>query len=257
MRTSMLILLMIAATGIFGQNKAVFIEPYHLEIAAGKTTTLVFPSAVKSVDRGSEDLLASKADGSRNILHVKAAKDSIPETNLTVILLDGTLYSFIVRFNANPVKLNIQFGNGDSSQVAVIAKRVISKKKMFEHLVTRHSQVTLQLLGLYTANDVLFLQFDVQNRSNLSYEMESIRFFIRDKQKARRTASQETELTPLYALELPGSIEGKHNQAGVIALGKFSVPDNKYLAIHILEKNGERDLYLNLNNSKLIKAKPL
>jgi len=257
MRSILLITLLIAVTGLYGQHKAVFIEPYLLEVSAGKTTNLVFPSSVKSVDRGSEDLLAAKADGSRNILHVKAARDSMRETNLTVILTDGTLYSFIVRFNANPQRLNLQFGNGDSSQVAIYAKKVLLKKKMFEHLIVRHSWVSLQLLGLYTASDVLFLQLGLQNRSNTSYEIEAIRFFIRDKQKTRRTASQETELTPQYLLGLPTTIDAKHQQLGVIALGKFSIPDNKYLALHILEKNGERDLYLKLINSKLIKAKPL
>ncbi len=256
----MRILFIIAFISVYscsGQNKTAFIEPYRLEISSGKTTNLIFPLSIKSVDRGSEDLLAAKADGSKNILHVKAAKDSLHETNLTVILVDGALYSFVVKYNPSPERLNIVFGNTDSSEVSISAKKISSRKKMFEHFVTSHAQISLQLLGIYVQNDVLFFQFIVQNSSGLSYEMESIRFFIRDKQKARRTASQETELTPLYFLNLPYTIEGRHRRAGVIALGKFSIPDNKYLAVHVLEKNGERDLYLKLNNIQIMKSKPL
>ncbi len=61
------------------------IEPFHLAISFYKTTSLIFPYAIKSVDRGSKDVLVQKAKGVENILQVKAAKPNFKETNLTVI----------------------------------------------------------------------------------------------------------------------------------------------------------------------------
>lgn len=46
---------------------------------------------LKSVDRGSKDVLAQKAKGVESILQVKAAKTNFDETNLTVINADGKL----------------------------------------------------------------------------------------------------------------------------------------------------------------------
>jgi hypothetical protein len=52
------------------------IEPYKLNIGYSKTTNIIFPHAIISVDRGSKDVLAQKAKGVENILQVKAARDS-------------------------------------------------------------------------------------------------------------------------------------------------------------------------------------
>ena len=73
---TVLLLLFISGTS-FSQSSASgfsvsIIKPYPLTIAVNKTTNLIFPYAIKSVDRGSADVLAQKAKGVENILLVKA-----------------------------------------------------------------------------------------------------------------------------------------------------------------------------------------
>ena len=62
----------------FGQedlrNEMSTIEPFHLNITYSKTTHLLFPFAIISIDRGSKDILAQKAKGVENVLQIKAAK---------------------------------------------------------------------------------------------------------------------------------------------------------------------------------------
>lgn len=71
------------------------IPPYALEVTFSKTTHVIFPSAIRYVDLGSADLLAAKADGTENVLRVKAAlRDFSRESNLAVITEDGAYYSF-------------------------------------------------------------------------------------------------------------------------------------------------------------------
>ncbi len=54
--------------------KGSVIAPYHLAVTFYKTTNLVFPYTIKSVDRGSKDIIAQKANGVENVLQVKAGK---------------------------------------------------------------------------------------------------------------------------------------------------------------------------------------
>jgi hypothetical protein len=49
---------------------------------------------------------------------------------------------------------------------------------------------------------------------------------------------------------------GTHNRV-VFALNKFTIPDAKYLAIEMGEKNGGRNLLLKVNNRKILKATSL
>ena len=48
------------------------IPPYGLEVTYDKTTHIIFPAAVRYVDLGSPNLIAGKADGSENVIRVKA-----------------------------------------------------------------------------------------------------------------------------------------------------------------------------------------
>lgn len=71
------------------------IPPYALEVTLHKTTHIIFPAAIRYVDLGSADLLAAKADGTENVLRVKAAlRDFSRESNLSVITEDGAYYTF-------------------------------------------------------------------------------------------------------------------------------------------------------------------
>ncbi|MEO8172835.1 MAG: DUF4138 domain-containing protein, partial [Sediminibacterium sp.] len=92
MKKIIIVLLMLAgyiadAQTVF--NKASYIEPYRLEITANKTTNLVFPASILSIDRGSQDVIVQKAAGVENILRVKADTKAFAETNLSIITSDG------------------------------------------------------------------------------------------------------------------------------------------------------------------------
>ena len=76
------------------KNRLSKIEPDSLTIVYSKTTNIVFPYAIKSVDRGSQDILVQKAKGLENMLMIKAAQKGFSQTNLTVVTADGKLYSF-------------------------------------------------------------------------------------------------------------------------------------------------------------------
>ncbi|MDR1864682.1 MAG: DUF4138 domain-containing protein, partial [Bacteroidales bacterium] len=49
------------------------IPPYGLEVTFDKTVHIIFPSAVRYIDLGSANIIAGKADGSENVIRVKAA----------------------------------------------------------------------------------------------------------------------------------------------------------------------------------------
>src|SRR5881275_3044240 len=84
---------------VFAQYLPKPITPYRIDIGYNKTSNLIFPYAIKSVDKGSADILAQKASGVENILQIKAGEQNFKETNLTVITANGQFYSFIVNYS--------------------------------------------------------------------------------------------------------------------------------------------------------------
>ncbi|KAA5548123.1 conjugative transposon protein TraN [Adhaeribacter rhizoryzae] len=247
------------------------IKPYQLAISTTKTTHLIFPHTIKSVDRGSREVLAEKAKGVDNILLVKAGSLNFPETNLSVITTDGRFYSFRVVYVSQPAALSFSFSNDTSSSshlsyfplsankaiLEQLAENIAQKKKMNLGVKNSKNKVRLQLNGLYIRDDVVFYQLAIQNHSPIRYDTDLLRIFIRDKQQARRTASQEIPLTPLHLKGNASIIPGQSQQVLVLALPKLTIPDQKFLAIQLMEKNGGRHLMLKVHNPTLLKAQPI
>lgn len=83
------------------------IIPFTLEVPFNKTVHILFPSAIRYVDLGSNNIIAGKADGVENVVRVKAAVKNFKEpTNFSVITADGSFYSFMATYNEEPQTLN-------------------------------------------------------------------------------------------------------------------------------------------------------
>jgi conjugative transposon TraN protein len=265
------LLLILIDISAFSQNVgSTVIEPYHLNISFFKTTNLIFPYSIKSVDRGSQDVLAQKANGVENVLQIKAAKKDFDETNLTVITADGKLYSYLLKYADNPQALNLQFSEGDKSrtdalfsfenyneaQIKMDAEQVANEKRTVHGIKDKKHQMKFALNALFVRGNVMYYQIKIGNRSNINYDIDQLRFFIRDKKKAKRTATQEIEIKPLYVQNDTTSIAGTSERIIVFAISKFTIPDKKYFAVELMEKNGGRHLIMKLNNNDILKAIP-
>ena len=250
------------------------IQSYHLNITCNKTTNLIFPFSIVNVDRGSKDVLVQKVTGAENILQVKADKPNFSETNLSVITADGNLYSFIVDYLNEPLQLNIVFQKdtliykkneqiifssnySNAAELNTIAHNVFNFSRTIYGIKDKHESMLLSLNGIYVNNDIFYFQLLLKNKSQVSYNINAIHFFIRDKKKSKRTAVQETEIHPLYVYGNDTTIEGVSSQLCVIALPKFTLPDDKYLFAQVTEKDGGRDLHFRLKNRHIMNAKAI
>jgi hypothetical protein len=97
----------------------------------------------------------------------------------------------------------------------------------------------------------------MNNDGPVDYDVDLLRFFIKNKKRSKRTAVQELEQKPVYSTGNSGKIKGNSNTVFVVALEKFTIPDKKYLVVRITEKNGGRHFLLKVNNKDILKAKPL
>ncbi|MDT0677049.1 conjugative transposon protein TraN [Autumnicola musiva] len=243
------------------------IAPYPLEITYFKTTNIIFPSAIVGVDRGSKDVLAQKAKGAANILQLKAARDSFPETNLTVITADGELNSFVINYTPKPSVLNVSMKERNSKNVIFPSPGSVNEADVTTYAThalysqykgrkIKHSKYGIRfgLNGIFIRDNLMYLRLTITNKSNISYDIDQLRFFIRDQKKAKRAASQEIEITPVHIQNEATKIAGQSSQTLVVAVPKFTIPDKKYFAIQIFEANGGRHLKLSVKNSTIIKA---
>lgn len=251
------------------------IEPYRLEVTYYKTTNLIFPYPVRSVDRGSSGILVQIAKNVDNILQIKAGEKDFEETNLSVVTSDGKLYCFTVNYADNPDELTLVINAADEvssignvkgcavfssaspneAKIKASAKWVALSEKNIHGVKSKKHGIKIKLTGLYIRDGVMYFQIKVNNTSDINYDIARFRFSILDQKIARRTASQEIELSPLYIYGDTSTISHQGSHEFVYAFPKFTIPDKKYLLIQLTEENGGRHLKLRVHNKTIMKAK--
>lgn len=264
-----LVLFTSTARGQQGENKLHGAESYNLEISDTKTSNVIFPFAIVSVDRGSQDILVQKAKGVENILQVKAANAELEESNLSVVTADGKLTTFNISYSADPSSLNLSLYpnavNGDNSifspkenineaEVREDVETVLYSNRYRPGIKSHKNDISLYLKGIFIKENILYFRISIANWSNVGYDIEQLRFSIRDKKQAKRTASQEIEVVPIFVNKTPEKVGGKSINIYVFAVPKFTIPDQKYLAVQLMEQNGGRHVALKVKNRHILGA---
>lgn len=250
--------------------RAAIIKPYHITIGYDKTSNLIFPFGIKSVDRGSAALLVQKAKGVENILQVKAGQQNFRQTNLSVVTGDSRFYSFIVDYTDEPVVLNFSFDTNstgitqnaflsDLSVNEATLKELcgkVSQQKSFLHGRIAQQKMRLSLRSICLDQQTMWFSLQLKNKSLIRYQPEHFRFFIRDRKRAKRTAVQENELLPVYQSEAK-VIAGQSSEKFIMAFPSFTIPKSKELIIQVTEQNGGRSLLLPVKYKTILKARLL
>ena len=226
-------------------------------ITTDKTTSLVFPFAIRHVDRGTRDILVQQVKEVDNILLVKAAEKDFPETNLSVVTDDGSIYSFVVCYDSKPPVWIYNLPVNYKTTLATYANSILDNQRTLHGIRDHKWDMYALVKGIYIKDNTFFYQLQITNESPIDYDVDLFRFYIQDKKKNKRTATQENELKPLYVAGNVSQIKAGSNSVIVVALEKFTIPDAKYFLIEIGEKNGGRHLRLKMSNSKLVKARIL
>ncbi|MGN6400698.1 MAG: conjugative transposon protein TraN [Flavisolibacter sp.] len=242
-----------AAVSLFGSALA---QSPTLQITTDKTTSLVFPYPIKHVDRGSRDILVQPVQEADSVLLVKAAVKDFASTNISVVTGDGSVYAFAVRYGEPSVWV-YHFAAQQKTSVSAYARTIVDNPRTMHGIKDASWDMVARVIGIYIKDDVIYCQLDLQNQSPIDYDIDFLRFYIRDQKKSKRTAVQENELLPLYTVGNISQVKADAHHAVVVALEKFTIPDAKYLAIEIGEKNGGRNLLMKVHNRKLLQAIPL
>ena len=238
-----------------------------LAISDVHTTSLPFPYPIISVDRGSQDILAQKPKGVENILQIKAAQQDFTASNLTVVTSDGKLYNFLIAYEPEPFSYAYDFSAAKAKGSAITtdynSEQINALASMAYHDRSRIAiseeayDITLSVTGIFIAEDYIFYRISLENETTISYDIDQLRFFVRDQKRSRRTASQEVELTPISIWQSALKVPAQSLKSFVVVLPKFTIPNKKNLYLQLTERSGGRHLQMKIKNTKAGKVIPL
>ena len=255
----------------------------EIEITEGINLHIISPEPIQYVDLSTLKLTGDLP--ATNIARIKIT-DS-PESNETEKIIKPVLFSsgdtvgiitvvgqsFIAQYKAvyrNSENLNtvtnihiqpedmqpIEFDKMVFSNLELrkFAMDVI-RKKSEEHPIREKEnlQLSMQINNVYVMSDYIFLDMTFKNNSNLSYDIEDLKFSIEDKKIYKATNNQSIEMTPIFQLNPQKHF--RKNVRNIYVFKKFTFPNIKVKMIRLIEEQlSGRTIEMKVNYSDILKA---
>jgi Bacteroides conjugative transposon TraN protein len=121
-----------------------------------------------------------------------------------------------------------------TEEMARFARRIWESPSRYRNVGARRHHMDIRLNNIYSAGEYFFIDFSVENRTNIRFDIDQIRFKVEDKKKSKATNNQSVELSPAMILESGTSF--LHGYRNVVVLKKLTFPNDKVLTIEMSEK---------------------
>ena len=154
--------------------------------------------------------------------------------------------------NMQPIEFNkMVFSNLELRKFAMDIIQKKSEKNPIRK--EKNLQLNIQLNNVYVMSDYIFLDMTVKNNSNLSYDIDDLKFSIDDKIIYKATNKQSIEMTPVFQLN-PQKHFSK-NFRNIYVFKKFTFPNSKVMMIRLIEEQlSGRTIEMKVNYSDILKA---
>lgn len=254
----------------------------EIEITKGINLHIISPEPIQYVDLSTEkltgDLPASTIGRIKITDHSEQEKEKTKESapffigeNIGIITVVGQ--SFIAQYKAvyrNPKDENtvtnihiqpedmqpIEFDKMTFShpELRKFAWNIIQNKSDKNPIrEEKKLKLNVRLNNVYVMSDYIFLDMTFQNNTNLSYDMEDLKFSIEDKKIHKATNNQSIEMIPIFRLNQQKYF--RKNFRNIYVFKKFTYPNSKVMMIRLIEEQlSGRTIEMKINYSDILKA---
>ena len=133
------------------------------------------------------------------------------------------------------------------------ARQVWLSPARYRNVSRRQHRMTMRLNNIYAVGDYFFIDFSIENRTDIRFDIDEIRVKLADKKVSKATNSQVIELKPEMELEQKGSF--LHGYRNVLVVRKMTFPNDKVLTIEVSEKQiSGRTIALNIDYEDVLCA---
>ena len=239
--------LFMAAAGA-SANERIYV---NLEV----TTHIVMPENIKMVDISTTKIAGNQCTD--NIVRIKPScgSDSIPEAGYRDNELLGTLTligerhiaQYDILYTQSPQMaasiFEVPYSHTQSyinpevtmpmAEMARYAWAVYGSGRKYNQIVSRAHGMKAVVNNIYAVGDYFFIDYSLQNKTKIAYDIEELRVKLTDKKETKATNSQTIELSPVFSLNHVRKF--KKSYRNVLVLPKLTFPDEKVLRLEISE----------------------
>lgn len=103
-----------------------------------------------------------------------------------------------------------------TEDMTIYARKIWNSPARIRNVSTKQHRMTMRLNNIYAVGEYFFIDFSIENRTNIRFDIDEMRIKLNDKKVSKATNAQMIELTP--ALVLDQSKTFKYGYRNVIVL---------------------------------------
>jgi conjugative transposon TraN protein len=133
------------------------------------------------------------------------------------------------------------------------ARKIWNSPAKFRDVSIKQHKMVMRLNNIYSVGDYFFIDFSINNKTNIRFDIDELRVKLADKKVSKATNNQIIELEPEMVLEKAKTFH--HGYRNVIVLKKLTFPNDKVLTIELSEKQiSGRTIHLNIDYEDVLTA---
>ncbi len=254
----------------------------QIDMAEGVNLHILSPEPIQFVDLSSDFLVGDLP--AENIARIKinpAPKDSLSSKSFNskliksredigVITVVGQSFmvQYRVLFRVGPqynIQTNLQIQPEDmqplefskqgfsTTELYRFSKNIIEKPFKKPLRSVNDLKLGFHLNNVYVVDDYIFLDISIDNKTNLGYNIDDIKFSLEDKKIYKATNNQSIDMKPVYAFQNQKGF--RKNYRNIFVFKKFTYPNSKVLKIRFIEEQlSGRTIEMGIKYSDILNA---
>lgn len=232
------------------------------------TTHFISPEPIQYVD-----ISTNKVQGDlpvKTILRVKPTSESIPVGSSYVTIVGQKYFIQYRLVYTTPDKASTQVTINPENITPIAHPEyslstedlykfsidILKKKASYHNVAAKAYGMQSRLNNIFTVGEYFFIDVEFLNHSKILYDVDQLRFKIKDKKITKSTNSQDVELKPVFMLYNTKNFKKRYRN--VFVFHKFTFPDNKVFSIELSEKQiSGRVIHLPIDYSDILNADQL
>ena len=264
MNKKIIVTAFLLAAGLFATRNAqaqrTYEEMERLTVNEQVTTVITATEPVRFVDISTDKVAGDQPI--ENIIRLKPKETGHEDGEvLAIVTIVTERYRTLISEAVADKEIQLQerdaYNNPtvsmSTADMVRFARRVWNSPAKIRNVATKAHRMVMRLNNIYSVGDYFFIDFSIENKTNIRFDIDEIRVKLSDKKLSKATNAQTIELTPALVLEHGKTF--KHGYRNVIVVKKMTFPNDKLLTIEMTEKQiSGRNISLNIDYEDILAA---
>ena len=231
------------------------------------TTHLVMPETIRLVDISTDTIAGNQVNDNIVRLKPKAVMSDYDEAGIVTVIGERHIaqYRLVYRASTTPAVTrftvpywDMQYYQNPDVQMSVAemsryAIRMFNAKRTVTNIHSKKDKMKAWVNHICSAGDYFFIDFSLENKTKIPYDISEIRVKLEDKKQKKATNYQSVELTPEYMLHRLTHFKKRYRN--ILVIKKLTFPDAKVLKIEVSENQiSGRVITLDINYDDVLGA---